>query len=234
MVVRMKEVKCLALDVDGTITEEGHYVNSEVPFLLRMLERMGIRVIFVSGRSIWELYTLASIFGTTRVGVGENGGAVVYKNPVDVCLLADVSESLRAFDRLSKRMPEVRIRRTFPRLTEVVLERTIDVAKANQVLKEEGLRAKVVDSGFALHIVHEDVDKGKGMLKACELLGIKGEEVIAIGDSDTDVDMFDSAGFSIAVGNATELAKKRADLTVDEPRGRGVIKAVSYIFEKLM
>ena len=225
--------KCVALDVDGTITEEEHYVTPGIPTLLRMLERFGFKVILVSGRSIWEIYTLAAIFGTTRVGVGENGGAVVYKNPLDVYLLGDITEPLKTLHRLSELLPNVRVRRGFPRLTEVVLERTIDIEEANRIIRKEGLKTKVVDSGFALHIVADYVDKGKGLLKACELLRIDREEVIAIGDSDTDVEMFKVAGFSIAVGNATELAKKEANLVVKSSRGRGVEEAISYIFKEL-
>lgn len=230
----MKSLKCVALDVDGTITEEGHYVSPEIPTLLRLLEEMGIRVIFATGRSIWEVYTLAAIFGTTRVGVAENGGVVVYKNPVDVYLLGDITEPLKTYDRLAQLMPEVKLRRGFPRLTEVVLQRTIDVPKANEIIKREGFRTKIVDSGFALHIIMDYVDKGKGLIKACELLNIDMDDVVAIGDSDTDVDMFKVAGFSVAVANASEKAKAEADLVTKQPRGRGVAEAISYIFERFI
>ena len=230
----MKNFKCLALDVDGTITEEGHYVSPEIPTLLKLLEDMGIRVIFATGRSIWEVYTLAAIFGTTRVGVAENGGVVVYKNPLDVYLIGDITEPLKTYDRLAQLMPEVKLRRGFPRLTEVVLQRTIDVPKANEIIRREGFRTKIVDSGFALHIIMDYVDKGKGLVKACELLNIDMEDVVAIGDSDTDVDMFKVAGFSVAVANASEKAKAEADLVTKRPRGRGVAEAISYIFERFM
>ncbi len=230
----MKKFGCLALDVDGTITEEGHYVSPEIPTLLRLLEDMGIKVVFATGRSIWEVYTLAAIFGTTRVGVAENGGVVVYKNPLDVYLIGDITEPLRTFERLAQLMPEAKLRRGFPRLTEVVLQRTIDVPKANEVIRKEGFRTKIVDSGFALHIIMDYVDKGKGLVKACELLGIDMEDVVAVGDSDTDVDMFKVAGFSIAVANASEKAKEEADMVTKRPRGRGVAEAVSHIFEKFV
>lgn len=228
----MRDFKCLAIDIDGTITEEGNYINPDIPGLLKSLEDVGIKVVFVTGRSIWEVYALAAIFGTTRVGVAENGGAVVYNSPLDVYLLGDITEPLMTYERLAQLMPEVELYRGFPRLTEVVLKRTIDVKKANEIIRREGFRTKVVDSGFALHIVMDYVDKGRGLLKACELLNVDARDVVAIGDSDPDVEMFKVAGFSVAVANATEAAKAEADLVTKQPRGRGVAEAISYIFER--
>ena len=47
---------------------------------LRILERMGFKVIFVTGRSSFEDYTLAVFTGTTKIAVSENGG-VITKSP---------------------------------------------------------------------------------------------------------------------------------------------------------
>ena len=55
------------------------------------------------------------------------------------------------------------------------------------------------------------VDKGSGLRKLCEIMGIDPQRVLAIGDSENDIPMLQAAGFGVAMGNATESLKAIAD-----------------------
>ncbi len=55
-----------------------------------------------------------------------------------------------------------------------------------------------------------DVNKGAGVAKLGRLLGIEKDHIIAIGDNENDVDMFDEAGISVAMGNASDSIKNKA------------------------
>ncbi len=54
------------------------------------------------------------------------------------------------------------------------------------------------------------VSKGNAMLRLAKQLGYRQEEVVAIGDSENDLSMIQSAGLGIAVSNAVPVVKSSA------------------------
>ena len=78
----------------------------------------------------------------------------------------------------------------------------------------------------------EGVDKGKGMLKLAELLGIRREEMIVFGDGWNDISMIHEAGCGVAMGNAQEAVKEVADLVTDSNEEDSVAKIIEKILQK--
>jgi len=223
------KIKAFAIDIDGTLTENGGgTLHLGSLSMLRTIERLGYRVIFVTGRSSIEAYILSVFAGTTRIAVGENGG-VVTTSPQDHRLLADKSYSEKAYEFLNTRIKNVKIKPVFPRLTEIVLERTFDMATAAQVLKESKLPVIITDSMYAYHLNHESINKSVGFKVALDMLKIKPEESIAIGDSATDVPLFDICGYSIALGNSSDEVKASAKHCVNGTNGNGLVEALDYV-----
>jgi len=73
------------------------------------------------------------------------------------------------------------------------------------------------DSGYCvrsgdkyLDIMANGVSKGLGIKKLSELLGIKKDKIIAVGDNMNDISMFDYADISFAVENAEPAVKAAA------------------------
>jgi len=223
------KVKAFAIDIDGTLTENGGgMLHLGSLSMLRTIEKLGYYVIFVTGRSSIEAYVLSVFAGTTKIAVGENGG-VVTTSPHDHRLLADKSHSEKAYELLRKRIKDVKIKPVFPRLTEIVLERTFDMASATQILKESGLPVIIVDSMYAYHLNHESINKSAGFKVALDMLNIKPEESIAVGDSATDVPLFDICGYSIALGNSSDEVKASAKHCVNGTNGNGLVEALDYV-----
>lgn len=59
-----------------------------------------------------------------------------------------------------------------------------------------------------LEIVNKNVNKGKSLLRLGEILKIKPEEMIAIGDGRNDIPMLKSVGMPVAVANASSELKE--------------------------
>jgi len=89
-----------------------------------------------------------------------------------------------------------------------------------------------VDSGFAIHVKKPWINKGTGIEKACELLGIKPDEVAHVGDGENDLDAFRVVGYRVAVAQAPESLKQRANYVTERPYGDGGAEAIVHILKK--
>lgn len=85
------------------------------------------------------------------------------------------------------------------------------------------LTSSVADN---LEINAEGCDKGAGLYSLCRSLGIDRSETAAIGDNGNDLAMLEYAGFSIAMGNATEEAKKIASAVTASCQEDGAAQAI--------
>ena len=65
------------------------------------------------------------------------------------------------------------------------------------------------------------IDKGIGILELAERLGIKQNEIMAIGDNFNDLAMLKSAGLSVAVNNAVNNIKKQVDYVCKANNNQG-------------
>jgi len=225
--------RTFAVDIDGTITENGGgRIHLDALDALRRLTVMGHDVIFVTGRSSVEAFLLSIFGGTTKISVGENGGCITLETN-DHILLGDIKECEQAFQIIKKNIDNVVEKPVFPRMTEVVLERTFDLDLARKIVSDNNLNVELSDSQYAFHINSSGIDKGSGFSKIMEKFSIQSNDVIAIGDSATDIPLFKVAKTSIALGNASEKVKSEATMIVSANAGDGVLEALDKLAPKL-
>ena len=86
-----------------------------------------------------------------------------------------------------------------------------------------------VTSEKFLEFMSPNASKGKALLKLAESTGIAREDIVCLGDSENDLSMFDVAGLSIAVANASSSVLEAADVVVPPASECGVIKAINDI-----
>lgn len=225
--------KTFAIDIDGTITENGKgRIHLDALSALRHLKTIGHNVVFVSGRSSIEGYLLSIFGGTTNIAVGENGGCITF-GPNEHKLLGKKSECINAYEIFKSKIDNVKEKPVFPRLTEVVLERTFDIEIAKTIVTENNLNVDLSDSQYAFHINSRGINKGRGFEEVMKMLSVSKDDVIAIGDSETDVPLFKMAKTSVALGNAFESVQSQATFSVSAKSGDGLIEALDKLAPKL-
>jgi phosphoglycolate phosphatase (TIGR01487 family) len=225
----LKKFKVFAVDIDGTLTENGGgVIHLGALAKLRHLEKLGYNVIYVTGRSSIEAYILAVFGGTTKIAVGENGGAITLA-PQEHRLLANKDKCVEGYEILRKNLDGVQIKPVFPRMTEVVMMRTFDLKQGQKILDENHLDLYLSDSKYAYHINEKGMDKATGLKEALKILQADPEETVAIGDSETDVPMYNACGCSIALGHAEDSVKARATHVVSGREGTGLAEAIDLV-----
>jgi len=91
----------------------------------------------------------------------------------------------------------------------------------------------VVSIQNGLEINRRGVEKGAGFRALCGYLGVLPEETAAVGDGFADIPLFQSAGLSIAMGNAGPDVRKSAKLVAPDNRSDGAAWAIEQILNTL-
>jgi phosphoglycolate phosphatase len=144
-------------------------------------------------------------------------------------LLADKEKCMKGYEILKSNIEHVKIKPVFHRLTEIVLFRTFDIAEGQKILNEHNMDLNLSDSRYAFHINERGIDKATGLKKVLDILNVTPAETVAIGDSQTDIPLFDLCGYSIALNHSEAHVKARAKYVVPGKEGEGLIDAVEYI-----
>jgi len=71
-----------------------------------------------------------------------------------------------------------------------------------------------------------EAKKSLGVEFLCNMWGLSRDEVLAIGDQNNDIDLVQSGGIGVAMGNGTEELKQCADFITDTVENDGFVKAV--------
>lgn len=100
------------------------------------------------------------------------------------------------------------------------------VIKAKKELQASN-RFEVVSSHVQnFEVMKKGTSKGKAVEVLGSLLGISRNEIMAIGDNENDLSMFNAAGLRIAMGNASEELKQSSDHIVGTNVEAGVAEAI--------
>ena len=124
------------------------------------------------------------------------------------------------------------------KLFDTFAQRPFQVEKLNLYFRDEETRQRVhamlrqrklktADSlGFMIEVVSAEADKGAGLKKLCQYIGVDIRQTIAVGDSMNDIEILQVAGLSAAMGNACEQAKAAADIVTDDCDHDGVARVI--------
>jgi len=219
------EVKAVAVDIDGTLSDDSRRLDLQAIAGLRKVQDSGVPVMLASGNVLPIAYALSNYLGLTGPIVAENGGIVSHQQKI--WKLGDPAKPMRAYEHLKTWMTAERLFTDKWRETEIGLKKDVSLEEVKRVLRD--FDVDVQTTGWAVHIMQKGMNKFLGVKKGCELLGISPKQVAAIGDSDNDEMMIRECGWGVAVGNAFDGTKKAASFVAKESDGAGVLEGLAWL-----
>ena len=262
------QVKLLALDIDGTLTNDEKKITSDTKNTLLQVQEKGVRLMLASARPVPGLYEMAEeleLYTHQGILMAYNGGRISLAS--DGSVLSETSmdkEKTKALLRYLETLPvtvilddgkqfyvtdekgykvEFECRNNRMSCTEVDnLSDFLDFAPVKlllavdpeQILQIQQQIAAHLDedltvvrtAAFYLEIIPRQIDKGKGLKDICKVLGISIKDAAAFGDSENDIPMLEAAGWGIAMENAEEAVKDKADKVTLSNNEDGIAYAI--------
>lgn len=230
-------LKALVTDVDGTITDRRRRINTEAIEAIRTLVDAGVEVVLASGNTVCFMDGLCKMVGTDGTIIGENGGVYRRAFAGTLHIPGDQKVCLAAFETLADYFAgkdvDLELYSAQYRFADVAFARNIDPDEARAVIRDHHLPVRVLDTGFAIHLQALGVNKGTALRELAGEMGIQPSEMMAIGDSENDIEMLEAAGVGVAVRNAPAATMSAADWVSEGAYGDGFVEAVKKYYPDL-
>jgi phosphoglycolate phosphatase (TIGR01487 family) len=212
----------LAVDYDGTVASRGT-VAPETAEALRRLAATGRTLILVTGRRIDDLIRVFPEVAIFDRVVAENGPLVYRPQSRDTRLLSEPPPAAFVEELRRRRVQPLTAGQVFV-ATEQPNERVVI-----DVIRELGLDLQLILNKGAVMVLPASVNKATGLSAALEELGISPDDVVGIGDAENDEAFLAMCGYGVAVANALDLLKARADLVTKGENGAGVREIIDWL-----
>jgi len=214
-------MKAIAVDIDGTITNQNREICVNAINALRKAEVNGYPIILVTGNVLCAAKMVSVMVGTSGGIVSENGGYIQTRKKNLV--LGDIKKSILAYNHLKSEHNIKKTEFSEIRLSEIAIVRNIDEETVKESVKN--FDVEVYDTKFAIHLTDPEVNKGKSLEIVAKDMGINVDEIMAVGDSENDLEFLEVAGFKVAVANADKELKENSDYVTQKPYGDGTAEA---------
>lgn len=276
----MKDIKLVALDLDGTLFDNSSRISKRNLTAIRSITDKGIHVVISTGRP-FEGIPFDQIKGTgINYAITANGsgiyeistGKCLYENAMDEELVTPILNFLLTRDihmdafiggkgytpiqciETAQKLTVPSSIKNYIITTRTRLDNILQFIHENQLkvqkmtlnfypaadgtlIDRETVRKFLVSNpsittvcgGYNnLEFTRADANKGVGLRKLAEILGVNPDATMAIGDTENDLAIIEAAGIGVAMGNATDAVKARADYVTTTNTKDGVAAAIEH------
>ena len=225
--------KVVAVDIDGTLTNENKLIEPTVIESLQRLEKAGIPVILATGNVRAITYGLWRFLNLSGPICCENGGVLWHPDWGETQYRADGSEARAAAQWLARKIPGLDwrgIETNQWRESEWCLSPEEDLELIQTLISDsQWPHLSVVKTGFAIHLMEPQLSKGSGLKIILERLGMTAADLLCVGDAPNDLSMFEIAEWSVAVGGAFAYVSQAADVASPFAHGKTIAPLVDAI-----
>ncbi len=244
----LKKIKLVVLDSDGVTVErgtsiresetEGHWfadiktnkISPELSEMINRLKKAGMKIMISSGRGLLYLQSMyPGIIGGGTILQAENGSMSLIDGKI-VQHFEYSEDYFRKIARIKEEIKKLPVHGFEPKNFILTVHSPEEFGEVYEIIKKEDpeKELKVMWNGEAFDIQKKEINKGEGLRRVMEHLGIKEEEVLAIGDRVNDREMLDTAG----IGISADIEKLKSEYWIKDEglAGRHLLK---YLVSRL-
>ena len=157
-------------------------------------------------------------------------GVIEYDGSRNV--LGNFEVCLEAYNHLKSELPVEKVQNSHLRISEIAITRKFPVQTLKKFLKTLMSWFTTVNLQYTLQTPLSARDLP--LLKSQKTLMLKPSEILAIGDSENDIEFLQAVGLKVAVSNADQELKDIADYVTTSPMETGLKKRLRNIFLELI
>jgi hydroxymethylpyrimidine pyrophosphatase-like HAD family hydrolase len=211
-----------ACDFDQTLASMGAVSKGTLAALEKLLAS-GRKLVLVTGRQLDDLRRIFPQLSLFERVIAENGAVLFRPQTGETKLLAEPPpqvfiDALRRRGVLPLSIGSV-----------IVASEEPEDAKILAVIRELGLELQVIYNKGAVMVLPTGVNKGTGLLAALSEMCMSHHNAVAIGDAENDHALLNTCECGVAVANAIQTLKERADLTATGANGAGVQEVIDRL-----
>ena len=197
---------------DSSILEINYIPKDTVKKILKVCKENNINA---------KMYTLSESYSTSKENMGDELKEILthYKKKLTMSLDYKYEEDLDSLVDKKEFLKMV--------ILESDIEKLLKIQSKFRELEEINV---VMSAKGCLDIIKKGVSKGEALKYYANMFDIKREEVVAIGDSENDLEMLQWAGYSVAMDNADDFIKNACDMVTLTNDEGGVAHAINKIF----
>lgn len=212
----------LCTDYDGTLAHHGRLEPETIAALERFRES-GRRLVMVTGREIDDLKSVCPRLDLFERVVAENG-ALIYRPQTNEERVLGEAPSREFIDTLRARgVGPISVGRSIVATWEPHEKTVLDT------IRDLGLELQVIFNKGAVMILPAGVNKATGLRAALEEMKLSIHNTVGVGDAENDHAFLSICECSVAVSNALDAVKHKADIVTSQPHGNGVSELIDEI-----
>lgn len=240
-----KEIKLIALDMDGTLLTSKDEVSEANKEAIKRARAKGVSVMLSTGRWLGSCYPFAKMLALDTPLITVNGGEIWSADKELIERHVHDSTLMEKMWKLGKKMnvnmwivstEKVFNAGAYP--DDFTAHEWLKIGFSTEDLSKLDIIRKELEQDERLELTNSlptnievnpfGVNKANGIMRVCEELNISMDQVMAVGDSLNDIKMIQQAGIGIAMGNGQEKVRQAADFITDTNNDDGVAKAIEH------
>ena len=212
-------MRLVIFDLDDTLASVGYEIPNDIVSRLNLLSENGVKIAICSGKPTYYIVGMArQCQFKDGIFIGENGASIqfgislppveYYELPYDAGVLSIFSEIRDRIERACNGCNDIWFQPNRVIFTvyfnnendEKVIAKVI--SEYYEALKERS--ARIFANYDSFDIVPNGLSKGKALKFLASKLQIDKSEIIAVGNGENDISMYENAEISIGVGQENE------------------------------